>query len=226
MSNQFNDMSDSLTWAILVGAATRALRDAGFAPKRVPGRGRSNIWEVEENGRHKRVSIRTTKDRWFAFPPLKKGTKWKTLDDVAIVIVAAVDARDDPRNVEVYRFDAEEVRKRFDASYTARIDAGHTVRDNFGMWLNLDEDDRGLPASVGAGLATVYPPVATFPLEKLIAEAAAEPAAVSEDGEAVGTPTTREPQTIADVMDCARKRIATLSGVRMEAVKLDCRIES
>ena len=143
-----------------------------------------------------------------------------------IVIVAAVDDPDDPRNVEVYRFDAEEVRKRFDASYAARIDAGQTVRDSFGMWLSLDEDDRRLPASVGAGLATVYPLIATFPLEKLIAETAAEPAAVPEDGKAVGTPATREPQTIADVMDQARKRIATLSGVRMEAVKLDCRIET
>ncbi|MDE0098595.1 MAG: hypothetical protein OXM87_03115 [Truepera sp.] len=121
-----------------VGAATRALGDAGFAPKRVSGRGRSNIWEFEEIGRHKRVSIRTTKNGWFAFQPLKKGTKWKTLDDVDIVIVAAVDDCDDPQNVNVYRFDAEEVRKRFDASYAARIDAGQTVRDNFGKWLESD----------------------------------------------------------------------------------------
>ena len=61
----------------------------------------------------------------------------------------------------------------------------------------------------------------------LLAEtAAAEPAVVPEDGEAVGTAATREPQTIADVIDWARKRIATLAGVRMvDAVKLDCRIE-
>ncbi|WP_428102956.1 hypothetical protein [Candidatus Rariloculus sp.] len=226
MSNQFNELPDSRTWSILVGAATRALRNAGFTPNRVPGRGRSNIWEVEENGRHKRVSIRTTKGRWFAFVPLEKGTKWKTLDNVAFVIVAAVDDRDDPRNVEVYRFDAKDVRKRFDASYAARIEAGQTVRDDFGMWVNLDEDDRGLPACVGAGLATMFRPIATFPLEKLIAESAAEPAAVLEDGEGVGSPATREPRTIADVMDWARERIATLSGVRMEAVKLDCRIET
>ena len=170
MSNQFKELPSSRTWNILVGAATRALRRAGLAPKRVPGRGRSNIWEVEEGGRHKRVSIRTTQDRWFAFPPRKKATTWKTLDDVDIVIVAAVDDHDDPRNVEVYRFDAEEVRERFNASYAARINAGQTVRDDFGMWLSLDEDDRGLPASVGAGLATAYPPIATFSLEKLLAE--------------------------------------------------------
>ena len=224
MANQFNEMSDSRTWGILVGAATRALGDAGFAPKRVPGRGRSNIWEFEELGQYKRVSIRTTKNRWFAFQPLEQGTKWKTLDDVDIVIVAAVDDRDDPQNVEVYKFDAEEVRKRFDESRAARIGAGQTVRDDFGMWLGLDEDDRDLPASAGAGLAAVYPPITTFPLERLIADTEAEPVAAPEDGEAVGAPATTSPQTIADVMDRARKRIATLSGVRMEAVKLDCRI--
>jgi len=226
LPDQSNGSTDSPAWSLLVGAATRALGGAGLAPKRVPGRGRANIWEVEENGRHKRVSIRTTKDRWIAFPPLEKGTKWKTLDDVDIVVVAAVDDRDDPRNVEVHKFDAAEVRRRFDASYAARIAAGQTVRDDFGMWLNLDEDDRGLPASVGAGLATVYPPITTFPLEELTAEIPAQPAAVPEDRDTAGTPATREPQTIADVMDWARKRIATLSGVRMDAVRLDCRIET
>lgn len=156
---------------------------------------------------------------------MENGTKWRTLDDVTVVVVAAVDDREDPRNVEVYKFDAEEVRKRFDASYAARIDAQQTVRDDFGMWLNLDEDDRGLPASVGTGLAATYPPIATFPLEELIARTAAEPAVMSEDGEAVGA-ATRQPQTIAEVIDGARKHIATLAGVRMEAVKLDCRIAS
>ena len=203
-------------------AATRALTDAGFAPKRVPGRGRSNVWEVQENGRHKRISIRTTKDRWFTFEPLEQGTKWKTLDDVAIVIVAAVDDSDDPRNVEVYRFDAGEVRRRFDASYAARIAAQQIVREGFGMWLNLDADDRGRASSVGAGLAAAYPPIATFSLEELIADTAVEPAVAPDNGQAA----TRSPQTIADVIDGARRHIATLAGVRMEAVKLDCRIES
>ena len=228
MSNQFKELPSSRTWNILVGAATRALRRAGLEPKRVPGRGRSNIWEVEEGGRHKRVSIRTTQDRWFAFPPRKKATTWKTLDDVDIVIVAAVDDRDDPRIVEVYRFDAEEVRERFNASYAARINAGQTVRDDFGMWLSLDEDDRGLPASVGAGLATAYPPIATFPLEKLLGEINPEPAATPEDGDAAGAGVAAalEPHTIAEVLDWARTHIATLSGVRKEAVKLDCRIET
>ena len=165
-------------------------------------------------------------DRWFAFPPLKGGTKWKTLDDVDVVIVAAVDDRDDPQRIEVYWFDAVEVRKRFDESYAARIQAGQTVKDNFGMWVNLDKDDRGLPASVGAGLAVVQSPVATYSIEELVGENGSETTVVSDGGggESEGETSRHEPHTIAEVMDWARKRIATLSGVRTEAVKLDCRI--
>ena len=83
-------------------------------------------------------------------------------------------------------------------------------------------------ASVGAGLATAYPPIATFRLEELIAEINAEPAATSEDGDAAGADVAAvlEPHTIGEVLDWARKHIATLSGVRMEAIKLDCRIET
>ena len=128
------------------------------------------------------------------------------------VIVAAVDDRYDPRNVEVYRFDAAETRERFDASYAARIEAGQTVRDDFGMWVNLDEDDRGLPASVGSGLAVAHPPIATFTLEDLIGEHDGEQAAVPDKGEITGAggAAAGEPHKIAEVMDWARKRIVTL----------------
>ena len=48
----------------------------------------------------------------------------------------------DPRRIEVYLFDAWEVRQRFNANYAARVGAGLAVKDNFGMWLGLDEDKR------------------------------------------------------------------------------------
>src|SRR5437867_805678 len=131
MPNVFNQMPDQQTWSILVSAAKRGVEAEGFTLTRVPGRGRSNVWEIERQGKTQRASIRTTKDRWFAFPPLKRGTKWKTLDDVDVVIVAAVDDREDPRNVQVFRFEAPEVRERFDAAYAARTKAGLAVKDSF-----------------------------------------------------------------------------------------------
>ncbi len=230
MTNRFNEMSDSKTWNILVRAARHALEENGLSPSRMPGRGRSNIWEIEEEGRRKKVSIRTTKNRWFAFPPVHGGAEWKTLDKVEIVVVAAVDDREFPQSVEVYRFDADEVRKRFDASYEARIEAGHIVRENFGMWVNLDVDDRELPVCVGAGLANEHAPIAVYQLEDVIKESSTERVEVAAGGEEGGDnesgPFSAAPDTIADVMEWARKRIATISGMRLEAVKLDCRLET
>jgi hypothetical protein len=219
MSNEFNQMPDPQAWAVLVGAAKRAIEAQGYALKRVPGRGRSNVWEIERKGKTERASIRTTRDRWFAFPPLKRGTTWKTLDDVDVVFVAAVDAPDNPTRVQVYRFAADIVRERFDAAYAARAKAGQVLKDNFGMWLSLDEDKRGLPASVGSGLSAVNKPIAEYALADLVAEGTvfAEQEAADDEG--------AMPRTIAEVMDWARQRIASLSGVGPEAVKLDLKIE-
>ena len=91
MSNRFKEMPKN--WRILVGAATRAMEEKGFELSRIPGRGRSNIWDIRKDGDKKRASIRTTKDKWFAFPPLEGGKKWATLDDVDVVVVSAVDAK-------------------------------------------------------------------------------------------------------------------------------------
>ncbi len=188
--------------------------------KRLPGRGKSNVWEIEEGGGVKHVAIRTTQGRWFAFPPMENGTKWKTLSDVDIVIVASVDDREDPKRVQVYRFDAAEVRKRFDESYAARTGAGQSEPDGYGMWVVLDKDHRSLPASVDSGLGAEHTPIATYPLDR---RADKEPEGTDERGkdEVPGS----EPETIAAVMSFARARIAELSGVPEEAVKLDCRIE-
>ena len=195
----------------------------GLAPVRLPGRGRSNTWEIQEDGRCKRVSIRTTRDRWFAFQPLEEGKKWKTLDDVEIVIVAAVDDRYDPHSIKVYRFDADEVRQRFNAARAARIQAELIVHDDFGMWVNLDDDD-----SAGAGLGAENTPLATYPLEELIGQngAEADGIRVGSDEDTAAEASSAALHTVAEVMDWARKRIATLSGARVEAVKLDCRIET
>lgn len=209
---------------ILLNAAARALKEAGFAPERLPGRGLSSVWEIEEAGQRKRVAVRTTKDRWLAFPPREGGTKWKTLDDVDIVVVATLNNRNNPQNIEVYRFDAEEVRRRFNQSHAARLDAGQKIWDNHGLWINLDRDDRELTISVGSGLAADYPPFATFPLADLLAKAAPAPSPLAlRESDAPDTPS---PRTIAEVMDWARRRIAALSGVDPDSVKLNCHIQT
>lgn len=227
---------ESDSWQFLVGAAKRAVEEQGYHPKKVPGRGLSNVWLLERDGKTQSASIRTTRDRWIAFPPLEGGSRWKTLDDVDLVVVAAVDSKENPRNIEVYVFPAQEVRQRFNAAYASRREAKQVMRDDFGMWVGLDRDVRELPASVGSGIVEQHAPVAVYAINDLVSEVGKRPSAPTRTS---STPTaapastvievdeTDVPRanTISDVMAWARRRISEIAGVRVETVKLDLKIE-
>lgn len=210
-------------WSILVGAAKRALEEQGYQLDRLPGRGLSNVWNIACGGKSQTASIRTTRNRWFAFPPLAGGTKWKTLDDVDLVAVAAMDSEEAPERVEVYLFDAKEVRKRFEAAYVARTSAGQLVRDDFGMWICLDADARGMPISIGSGLADKVKPLAAYALKEL---RGTDNSMVREYLSTVAQrQSAPECATISDVMAWARQRVSEIAGVAAEAVKLELKIE-
>ncbi len=220
-----NKQVEQSDWQLMVDAAKRGLIEAGYRLTRMPGRGMSNVWSIELDGKVQTAAIRTTRNRWFAFPPLEGGTKWKTLDDVDLVVVSAVDNAENPKRAEVYLFKAADVRKRFRAAYDARKRAGQAVRDDFGMWIGLDTDPRDLPSSVGSGLAQVSPPLATLALEE-VEEPHGREAAKTQSPTRNGLEgETREPQTIVEVLAWARQKVAIIAGVRTEAVKLDLKIE-
>ena len=151
-----------------------------------------------------------------------------------------MDSKEEPENIEVYIFPADEVRQRFDAAYAARVKAELVVRDDFGMWVNLDLDKRDVHAAVGSGIIEKYKPVAVFSIAKLLAEKATDlPVEHNEDADEFekrfaedGTLTGRkedapEPRftTIAQVMAWAREQVANIAGVKVEAVKLDLKLE-
>lgn len=229
MTNRLKEMGESRSWHLLVGAARLGAEREGYKATKKPGRGLSNTWVLEKDGTADSAAIRTTRDRWLAFPPLEGGKRWKTLDDVDLVLVAAVDDPHDPQNVDVYLFPADEVRRRFDAAYQAREQAGHTIRDNYGMWINLDPDQRGLPSSVGCGLAKAFPAIARFSLDELMQGQAQEVAAD------VGEPDETEVEdmqaaapalsTVGEVMAFARAEIARITNMPAAGIKLDLKIE-
>ncbi|MFZ1962569.1 MAG: hypothetical protein WAU78_03725 [Roseiarcus sp.] len=233
MANRLDGLTETVKWHLMVEAAKQGAKSQGYALERLPGRGLSNIWTITKDGKKQRAAIRTTRDRWIAFPPLAKGTKWKTLDEVDVVIVASVDSKEDPENIEVFIFPADEVRKRFDAAYAARKQTGHVIRENFGMWVALDypkRTPRDAPIAVGSGIADKHKRIAVYSIEKLLAENADSLAAASEDAEeaeALERAEASEPRftTIAQVMAWTREQIAEIAGVRVEAVKLDLRVE-
>ena len=228
MAKKFNSLRDGDRWQMMVNAATRAVEELGYRLERVPGRGLSNVWHLHRDGQVTVASIRTTRDRWIAFPPLEQGGRWKTLDTADLVVVSAVDSKENPKAIEVYAFPAAEVRERFNAAYRARTNAGLTVRDNFGMWVGLDVDKRDVPASVGSGLADLHKPIARYEIDALLTKAAPPSRTHLERHAETKNNDSGEPSrtTIAEIMASARENIAKLAGVKLESVKLDLKIES
>ena len=140
-----------------------------------------------------------------------------------LVIVAAVDVADDPKNAEIFIFEADEVRERFNDSYKARVEDGQSMMEGFGMWVCLDRYDRDVPASVGSGLAEEHEPIAVYSLSELTVSGEAqgrESSDVDEDRR------IKEPQTFAEVLSGASAEIAKIAGVDASNVKLDLKIES
>lgn len=226
MTGLLDGLPEASRWRLLVDAAKLGAESQGYKLTRVPGRGLSNVWNMQKGGKTEVAAIRTTRDRWIAFPPLKGGTSWKTLDDVETVIVAAVDSKENPQNIEVYIFPAAEVRKRFDAAYAARSAAGHVKRDDFGMWVALDHDPRGIASSIGSGITEKYKPLSVYSISSLLSENVNQPA---QAGETIVPEEPTEPETapttISEVMDWARRRVAEIEKIQVEAVKLDLKIE-
>lgn len=228
MTNRLKEMGETASWRLMVSAALEGAKAAGYTMKRQPGRGLSNTYEMTKDGTTQIASVRTTRDRYIAFPPLDGGKRWKTLDTADLVLVSAVTDPSDPQSVDVYLFPGDEVRKRFNASYAARIANGHTVRDDFGMWVMIDKGEDGIVSQVGHSLAVDYPAIAHFTLDELEAgvepetkRMAAEVAPEPEEDAIEAGPTLN---TVADVLAFAREKIAALTGMPVDAIKLDLKM--
>jgi hypothetical protein len=228
VTNRLKDMGETASWRLMVNAALAGAKAVGYSMKRQPGRGLSNTYEMTKDGKTQVVSVRTTRDRYIAFPPLDGGKKWKTLDSADLVLVSAVDDPAAPQSVDVYLFPAEEVRRRFDSNYAARIENGHTVRENFGMWVMIDQGDDTIISQVGHSLAVDYPAIAHFSIDEL--EKAVEPStkalldeSAPEHGEAIAT-SQSQLNTVADVLTFAREKISELTGMPADVIKLDLKM--
>lgn len=229
--NRLKEMGQTNAWHLMVSAALKGAEQCGYTLSRKPGRGLSNTYEMTKDDETQVASVRTTRDRWIAFPPLDGGKRWKTLDDVDTVLVSAVDDKENPQEVDVYLFPADEVRRRFDASYAARIEQGHTVRDDYGMWVTLDEGDDSVPSQVGHSLAIDYPAIARFTIDELEEELDLDVRkgdGVEEERERI-EPVERQPSapalaTVAEVLEFAREKISALTGLSKESIKLDLKM--
>jgi hypothetical protein len=228
MTMRFSEASGSDQWRVMVAAALKGAISQGYEMKRLPGRGLSNIWTAEKDGKKYLSAVRTSKDRWIAFQPQNNGTEWKTLGEVDLVIVAAVDRKIDPSEIEVYIFSAEEVRERFNIAYNARKSAGQISNDNFGMWVSLDHDPRGLAASVGSGITDKYKPIARYSISEMMEAEFGNDEKKENNGvdqEVENIEEDDEPETISQIVDWAKEKIAAIAGVDVRSVKIEIKID-
>jgi hypothetical protein len=180
----------------LVGAALQVLEKEGYKVGGGKGGLKGRVRQIAKNGRSQLASIRTSQDHWIAFPRNEKDTKWGTLSDVDVVVVAAVDDTAKPKFAQVHIFDAKEVRSRFDRAYAARRKADHQIDLGRGVWVSLYHEEKTEPVyHVGAGIGLVHPPIAKIPLDEL--------AVSNGDGPPVLPTTPENTVGISDVADFA-----------------------
>lgn len=220
-----NHSLEAITRDMLIDAALKAVAEKGYAYKRRPGRGLSNTYELTKGNVTKIACVRTTKDRAIAFVPQEGGKRWKTLSESDLVLVSAIDSREEPRFIAVHLFDAREVTQRFDTSHKVRIKNGHKVEDDYGMWVPLDKADDTVPSQAGHGLAADFPPIANYNIDDLLEDCNAGEALAEEVVHTADAARAFDLKTVAEVLNFSREKIADLTGVPIEGIKLDLKME-
>lgn len=145
----------------------QALEQDGWTVQREHGLGKSSVRRISKNGDSKLVSIRTTQDRWIAFPAKPNGKGWFTLDDVEAVIAVSF-SPSSRHEAWAHQIPATEMRERFNRAYQARKEAGrHLPKGRRGIWIPLyDREGNNKNVSyVGGGAGLDHKPIARFPLD-------------------------------------------------------------
>ncbi len=211
MTNVSREPRKVLSRRKLFKLGERALEQAGWRVERIQGIGKSSVRRIVKNNKQYTVSIRTTQDTWIAFPRNDDDSGWVTLDDVDYVVAVTVDDKDDPKEGLAYMVDGDEMRERFDRSYRARLEAGHSIPVGRGVWVSMFVPEHpNAPSSVGGGIALGKEPLLVMKLD------AAHGDEAPTDSALVPAPPIETPLTIAD----AKRRLAESLGVDPEKVKI------
>jgi hypothetical protein len=213
------------SYRFLTEAAMKALQEGGWSISKSTSHGRANVWNIDKKGKSGRVSIRTTRDRWIAYQPLKNGSSWKTLGEVDFVCVSAFvynENSDEPIGVNVHLIDASVVKEAFNQNYSARISEGRTVTDNFGMWVCIDQCSGTQAPYVGSGFATEKNLIANYSMDSLVAGPADQVASSPQ----VQQTSHSKPFSVSDILDQARIDISKITGIPVEGISLDLHLKA
>jgi hypothetical protein len=204
----------------LRNAAEEALKGQGYKVERVQGAGKSSLRRITKGGVSKLVTIRTTQDRWVAFPRNKQDTAFTTLEEVDFVVAASVDDKENPRFAKIHLLPGDEMRERFERNYEARKRAGYSLPKGRGIWVALYEQDMNDPVNrVAAGAGLKHPPIATLPLVPVYG-AADEAEGDEMDAEAEQVTAAPESDETPLTIGEAKRRLAKSLGVPVEAISI------
>lgn len=136
----------------LTRVAEQALSEDGWGVERISGSGKSSLRRIIRGSNSKVVSIRTTQDRWIAFPRIDEQDNFGTLPDVDAVVASSVNDPDNPEEAWVHLLDGEDMRARFSRAVQARKAAGYALPIGRGIWISLYDEEQETPVTkVGAG---------------------------------------------------------------------------
>jgi hypothetical protein len=218
MTDVYGTPKKKWTRSLLFKIGVEALRKQGYEVKRIDGSGKSSVRRIAKGNQNLKVSIRTTQDKWIAFPRNGDDTAWITLSEVDAVVAVSVDNVGDPKIAQVHMLPGDDLRQRFDRAYRARIDAGYQIPLGRGVWVSLYREEADEPVvNVGAGAGLAYPPFAQVPLQPKSAAVQSEPS-----GNSVIEPRTvterdgEQPLTIPE----AKRRLALYLGVDPSSIKI------
>lgn len=166
MTNIFKSPEKSERKRRLFEIGIQTLEKGGWSVSKAKGLGKSSVRRITKNGESKLVSIRTTQDKWLAFPPKPDGKGWFTLDDVDVVLAVSF-APKSQGEVWAHWIPADELRKRYDLAYQARKKAKRVLPQRRGVWIPLYHRESDNPENVsfvGGGAGLDYPKIASVPL--------------------------------------------------------------
>jgi hypothetical protein len=211
MTNIFKTPEKAALRAELFQRAVEAMEKQGWKVERIPREGKASVRRITKDGVSKKVSIRTTQDKWIAFPRNHKDDGWATLWDVDYVVASSVDSGHNPRFAQIHMIEGDEMRARFDRAHAARKAAGFVMPKGRGIWVSLYETESNDPVShVGAGAGLAHPAIAKVPLTGAI------DANVGEEIDPKGVEVEEPPLTIAE----AKRRLASSLGVNEADIKI------
>lgn len=181
MTNIFKDEWKRWRKRRLFQIGVELLESQGWRVTKERGLGKASVRRITRGAESLLISIRTTQDRWLAFPPKPNGKGWITLDDVDVVLAVSVDDTDDPSEAWVHWIPAEEMIARFDTAFRARKSQGRTHSGRRGVWIPLyhRESESENVSYVGGGAGLDFPAIARVPL----GEAGSAIIAADEDAE-------------------------------------------